>query len=569
MTSLTPWLASALGALSNPDAHQVPFSFLLDGQTSSLLDGWERTRTQSPSADGVTRERTTWAHPSGLAVTCDTVHYADFPAIEWTLHLAHTGTQPSPLIEDIRALDLSLPVRDTQEAIVHAARGGICTSEDYAPLRFDLAQAPVHLSAGGGRSSNGQLPFFNLQVGDQGVLVAVGWSGQWCADLCVEDASTVCLRAGIETTRLRLLPGESIRTARVLLVDWQGSPQEGHNALRRLIYRHCLPPLDGEKPLPPVQCNSWFPVGDNGGNATEENQAALLSAYASLGIEYLVMDAGWYGESDRWHAEVGTWRPRRDAFPRGLAPVGRAAREAGIEFGMWFEPERVRRGTELDVQHPEWLIEIDGGENKLINLGLPAVRRWVVELVSRYVDQVPLRYFRHDFNMDPLPYWQAADPPDRAGMTEIRYVEGLYALWDALHARYPALMIEGCSSGGRRIDLESISRCHTYWKSDLYGFNHANQGHVYGASLYLPGNYLNTPLFSPGGEGYAAPHYVDRNLQDGKLDPADPYPFRSVLGGALCLGWDPRLPGFDRELALRWIERFKSLRHLVVGDFYP
>ena len=569
MPPLTPWLSVALGALSNRDAQQVPFSFSLDGRPSSLLDDWERTSTSAPTADGLTRERATFAHSSGLVVTCNTTHYADFPAIEWTLSFEHTGTQPSPLIEDIRALDLSLPVGDAQEVLLHAARGGICTPEDYEPLRFDLTQAPFHLHGGGGRSSNGQLPFFNLQVGGQGVLVAVGWSGQWRADLCMADASQVRLRAGIETTRLRLLPGESIRTARILLVAWQGDPRVGHNALRRLIYRHCLPLLDGEKPLPPVQCNSWFPVGDNGGKATEQNQVELLSAYASLGIEYLVMDAGWYGESDHWPSQVGTWRPREDAFPRGLAPIGRAAQEAGIGFGMWFEPERVRPETELDVQHPEWLIEIDGEENKLLNLGLPAVRRWVVELISRYVDQVPLRYFRHDFNMDPLPYWRAADAPDRAGMTEIRYVEGLYAIWDQLHARYPGLMIEGCSSGGRRIDLESISRCHTYWKSDLYGINHANQGHVYGASFYLPGNYLNTPLFSPGGEGYAAPHYVNHNTLEGKLAPADPYAFRSVLGGALCLGWDPRLPGFDRDLAVGWIERFKSLRHLMVGEFYP
>ena len=160
----------------------------------------------------------------------------------------------------------------------------------------------------------------------------------------------------------------------------------------------------------------------------------------------------------------------------------------------------------------------------------------------------PLGYFRHDFNIDPLPFWLSADEPDRVGITEIRYVEGLYRIWDELHRRYPALLMEGCASGGRRIDLESISRCHTYWKSDLYGDFLANQGHVYGASLYLPGNYLNTPI---------------SDLSE------DPYAFRSQLGGALCLAWDPRRKGFDMELAAERIDQFKALRHLAVGDFYP
>jgi alpha-galactosidase len=140
------------------------------------------------------------------------------------------------------------------------------------------------------------------------------------------------------------------------------------------------------------------------------------------------------------------------------------------------------------------------------------------------------------------------DEPDRPGITEIRYVEGLYKTWDELGRRYPALLMEGCASGGRRIDLESISRCHIYWKSDLYGDLVANQGHVYGANLYLPGNYLNTPLLE-------LSH--------------DPYAFRSQLGGALCLGWNPRRKGFDMKLAAERVEQFKALRHLFVGDFYP
>jgi len=572
MNRLNPWAVDPVGALVRPDAKQYPFSFLWDGQPSArLLTGWTGTRHKEPAADGRTRESITFTDPdTGVTVTCDTVFYTDFPAVEWTLNFRNTGTAPSPLISDIRALDMALPVGAARKPLVHAARGGVCTPEDYEPLPFDLtAEGPVRLHPDGGRSSNGYLPFFNVDAGDRGVVVALGWSGQWCADLAMEDASTVRLRADIAETRLRLQPGEAIRTARILLVFWEGHRLSGHNLLRRLIYRHCTPLLDGQKPLPHVQCNTWFPVGDNGGNATAENQTALLHAYRSLGIEYLVMDAGWFGDSSEWWPNAGTWRPRKDAFPHGLRPIGEVAREAGIRFGMWFEPERVHEGTKLDADHPEWLISLDGQQDRLLNLGLPEVRRWFIDMVSRYVEDVPLGYFRHDFNINPLPYWQKADPPERIGSTEIHYVTGLYEIWDALHARYPGLMMEGCSSGGRRIDLESISRCHTYWKTDLYGFSHANQGHVYGAGLYLPGNYLNTPLFSPGCKGYIATHYIERNTLDGMLTPHDPYPFHSMLGGALCLGWDPRLPAFDTELAGAWIERFKRLRHLFVGDFYP
>ena len=50
---------------------------------------------------------------------------------------------------------------------------------------------------------------------------------------------------------------------------------------------------------------------------------------------------------------------------------------------------------------------------------------------------------------------------------------------------------------------------------------------------------------------------------------SDPYAFRSLLGGALCAGWDPRAAGFPTAAARDRIERVKALRHLAVGDFYP
>jgi alpha-galactosidase len=68
--------------------------------------------------------------------------------------------------------------------------------------------------------------------------------------------------------------------------------------------------------------------------------------------------------------------------------------------------------------------------------------------------------------MDPLSYWRNNDPPDRQGMTEIRYVEGLYQMWDELRARHPGLLIDNCSSGGRRIDIEMCSRSLPLWRSD-------------------------------------------------------------------------------------------------------
>ena len=65
---------------------------------------------------------------------------------------------------------------------------------------------------------------------------------------------------------------------------------------------------------------------------------------------------------------------------------------------------------------------------------------------------------RMDYNLDPLPVWATNDAksPGRSGLTEVKYIEGLYTMWDAILAAHPGLLIDDCSSGGRRIDVETL-----------------------------------------------------------------------------------------------------------------
>ena len=82
------------------------------------------------------------------------------------------------------------------------------------------------------------LPFFNLQSGDDGVIVAIGWTGQWYARIDRDDRATR-LQAGMEGLSLSLRPGETIRTPRILLLYWRGRPLDGQNQLRRLLLTTC------------------------------------------------------------------------------------------------------------------------------------------------------------------------------------------------------------------------------------------------------------------------------------------------------------------------------------------
>ena len=80
------------------------------------------------------------------------------------------------------------------------------------------------------------------------------------------------------------------------------------------------------------------------------------------------------------------------------------------------------------------------------------------------------RYFRIDFNFDPGWIWRENDEkvegPDRLGVTEMKHVDGVYRLFDAILRAEPGRRIDNCSQGGCRNDVESLHYGLPLWKTD-------------------------------------------------------------------------------------------------------
>ena len=526
----------------------LPFSFVYGGKDSrQLLPKWKRVQTDTPAAGGRERHVITYTDPaSGLVLRCEATLFPDSPSVDWVLSFRNAGSAETPRLERIRPLDLRVGTAPGN-VILHGANGSTASPTDYLPWDRPVEpNARISLAPNGGRSSDGVLPFFNLEWPGGGLTGAIGWSGQWAMQVRRDGAQGLTLQAGQQTARFRLRPGESVRTPRILLVAWRGGDRfHGHNLLRRLLLAHYTPRTpDGQLAVPPVSANTWFTY-DQGNRVTEANQLGEIEAMAPLGVEDYWLDAGWF--EGGWPSGVGSWVPRADAFPRGLKPLGDAAHRRGLKFILWFEPERVSPGSRIGRDHPEWVLHSGGGDG-LFNLGDPAARQWMADLLSHVIGESGVDVFRNDFNIDPLRFWQAADAPDGQGLTEARYVAGLYALWDDLRRRHPGLIIDDCASGGRRIDLETLSRSLPLWRSDSACSGQAqpvgDQVQTAGLSLYVP-------------------------LQASGVWDFDPYALRSVAtsGTVLCMNVQDK--SFSADRARRGIAEIKRLRPLYLGDYYP
>ncbi|MCC6822676.1 MAG: NPCBM/NEW2 domain-containing protein, partial [Verrucomicrobia subdivision 3 bacterium] len=439
------------------DSPEPPFSFLYGGKSSvELLPAWKLVR-DSRKPDETRTERTlVWTDPqTGLQVLCTAIEYADFPTVEWTLRFKNTGPAETPIISEIQTVDLQLARPGPGEFVLNHQAGDNCTPESYEPRRLKLTPKSEHRFApAGGRPTSVGFPYFNLEWPGEGLMVVIGWPGQWAAQFTRDDGDGLRVRGGQELTRFRLRAGEEVRSPLVALQFWQSDRVHAQNVWRRWMLAHNSPrDRDGKSPRPILtSCSGGFFPGIRTG---EEGERQFINAFAQAGVklDYWWIDAGWYACTD-W-PQTGTWTPDPVRYPRGFKPVSDLAHANGAGLIVWFEPERVTPGSFLYTNNPAWLLGRDG-EQKLLNLGHAEARQWLTDLVDRMLTREGIDFYRQDFNLDPLPYWRANDAPDRQGITEIRHIEGYLAWWDELRRRHPGLMIDSYASGGRRNDLESL-----------------------------------------------------------------------------------------------------------------
>jgi len=537
---------------------KCPFSFVYGGRSSeTFLQHWERRLEIEPVENGQHRSLTFTDPETKLEVRAVATVFTDTPGVDWTLYFTNRGDADTPVLEEVRALDASFLCDPGAAATFHSLRS-TCGVDDWIPFSEPLAPgqkkafAPVN-----GRSSLGACPFFDVQWNGGGVVAGIGWTGQWCAS--VENRNgEVALQAGIQNMHLALHPGETVRTPRILLLRWQGDePARAWNLWRATMLRHISPKVRGGIVTPPIaHLSTAFYEMDK---CTEAQALDHLNAGKDLGFECYWYDA-YYGKDD--FPTVGNYvLPYERGFntarlPHQLQPIADAVHRAGLQFLMWFEPERICPGTLMAVEHPEWVVLPDGGGWGMFNLAVPEARRHITDYVGGLIDAYGLGWVRIDNAVSYSPLWQKLDTaagPDRVGMAEIRYVEGLYRWWDDMRAAHPDIAIDNCASGGGRIDLELCARAVPLWRTDATitplmnkDFHQAalqNQVMTAGLSRYVP--------FSVSGQMGA-----------------DPYNFRSGFNGGISFCEDTRPEAYPRDLLRAAIAEGKRIRKYYFGNQY-
>ena len=107
--------------------------------------------------------------------------------------------------------------------------------------------------------------------------------------------------------------------------------QQYHNCIRNHVCRSKYVHMQR-----PVLINSWEAAYFD---FTGDTIVDLAKEAASLGIDMVVMDDGWFGKRNDDNSSLGDWQVNEKKLGGSLADLITRVHEQGVKFGIWIEPE--------------------------------------------------------------------------------------------------------------------------------------------------------------------------------------------------------------------------------------
>lgn len=386
------------------------------------------------------------------------------------------------------------------------------------------------------------------------------YSGSYRMDVERSQTGLVRIVSGIQDDRFawNLNPGEVFDTPEVIF----SYAADGLTMLSRQYHRFlrkniCRGPWRDKRR--PVLINNWEATYFD---FNTDKIVGIAEQAASLGVEMLVLDDGWYGTRNDDNQGLGDWSVNCEKLPGGLDPLIRRINALGMKFGLWIEPEMVSENSDLYRAHPDWALTLPGrkpamGRNQLVlDFSRAEVVEYLAETIGRLLREHHIEYIKWDMNRSMSDVYSNALPAGQQGEVMHRYILGVYALAERLTQAFPEVLFEGCAGGGGRFDAGMLCYFPQIWCSD--------DTDALERLTIQHGTSFGYPVCTMGAHVSACP-----NHQTGRTTPIDT---RAVVAMSGTFGYEldlGKLRKSERTAVKNQIERFKKQSDLIrTGDYY-
>ena len=145
--------------------------------------------------------------------------------VEWTARFKNAGTRDTPILENIRSMNVTLPLEGDEKLLpptvpvtLHYNIGDHAAADSYEPMISLLKSADeLHFAPDGGRPTDHAWPYYNFEMPGEhrGMIAVVSWPGQWSSTISrpTSRGDELHIDGGQQLIHVRLHPGEEISHA--------------------------------------------------------------------------------------------------------------------------------------------------------------------------------------------------------------------------------------------------------------------------------------------------------------------------------------------------------------------
>lgn len=301
----------------------------------------------------------------------------------------------------------------------------------------------------------GYFPFMALEDTENSVTwgVQMGCPSSWQMEATRADDG-VCLSGGLADREFghwvkTVKRGETFAAPEAVLSVCEGGIDD---ISARLVsaQEDRLDIPDSEEMLPVIfneYCTTW-------GNPSCENIEKILEAIKDKGIDYFVIDCGWFKrDRARWDTSMGDYIPSKTLFPNGIKETADLIHSYDMRAGIWFEFENVGSASEA-YSNTDHLLKRDG-----ITLTTQSRRFWDMndEWVQKYLDERVIGFLKNNgFNYIKVDYNDTigigCDNSDSLGEGLRQNMLATTDYFKKIRREVPDIVIENCASGGNRLE---------------------------------------------------------------------------------------------------------------------
>lgn len=294
------------------------------------------------------------------------------------------------------------------------------------------------------------LPFVALEDTQNNVTWAVQLYApdSWQIEVIQKD-SAVSLTGGHADYlyghwRKKLAPGKSFRTQPAYFTVVNGNLEEACANLT--AFHDTMLTFPASEENLPVLYNEYLYTW---GHPTMEKLIPQMDCAKKLGVDYFVVDAGWFESFDDL---MGDWEVDNKKFPKGLKELKQELDKRGLLGGVWYEFESATSNSKVAKLHPEWLLTRDGVlinhyNRMFLDFRKPEVIDYLTDKVINVLKENGLKYIKIDYNEN---IGIGADGAESLGEGLRQHIQNVVAFYKKIRKEIPDLVMEVCSSGGMR-----------------------------------------------------------------------------------------------------------------------